>query len=94
MEARCYCRVIFADRCFAGMSWLRRGKVQCQFTLAGPFTVAILPLFPAPADGLTRYSINKEMHGDLEATTKGEMFSGGDPKQGGRRLCRYRSRNR
>src|ERR1700731_2169166 len=48
----------------------------------GTFTVAIQPLSPAPADGLARYSINKEMHGDLEATTKGEMFSGGDPKKG------------
>jgi hypothetical protein len=48
----------------------------------GIFTVTILPLSPAPADGLARYSINKEIHGDLEATTKGEMFSGGDPKQG------------
>src|SRR5271165_7169022 len=48
----------------------------------GSFTVAILPLSPAPAEGLNRYSINKEIHGDLEATTKGEMFSAGDPKQG------------
>jgi len=48
----------------------------------GSFTVAIVPLSPAPADGLNRYSINKEIHGDLEATTKGEMFSGGDPKKG------------
>lgn len=48
----------------------------------GTFTVAIQPLQPAPAEGLARFSINKEMHGDLEATTKGEMFSGGDPKQG------------
>jgi len=48
----------------------------------GTFTVAVVPLTPAPADGLGRFSINKELHGDLEATTKGEMFSGGDPKQG------------
>jgi hypothetical protein len=48
----------------------------------GTFTVAIVPLSPAPAEGLNRYSINKEIHGDLEATTKGEMFSGGDPKLG------------
>jgi hypothetical protein len=48
----------------------------------GSFTVAIVPLSPAPAEGLNRFSINKEIHGDLEATTKGEMFSGGDPKQG------------
>jgi hypothetical protein len=48
----------------------------------GNFTVKIQPLAPAPAEGLSRYSINKEIHGDLEATTSGEMFSGGDPKQG------------
>jgi hypothetical protein len=48
----------------------------------GTFTVTIVPLSPAPAEGLSRYSINKEIHGDLEATTRGEMFSGGDPKKG------------
>jgi hypothetical protein len=48
----------------------------------GTFTVTVLPLSPAPAEGLNRYSINKEIHGDLEATTQGEMFSGGDPKKG------------
>jgi len=48
----------------------------------GTFTVNVQPLTPAPAEGLSRYSIDKQIHGDLEATTKGEMFSGGDPKQG------------
>jgi hypothetical protein len=48
----------------------------------GTFTVNMQPLTPAPAEGLARFSINKEIHGDLEATTKGEMFSGGDPRQG------------
>jgi hypothetical protein len=48
----------------------------------GAFTVNIQPLTPAPAEGLSRFSIDKQIHGDLEATTKGEMFSGGDPKQG------------
>lgn len=48
----------------------------------GTFTVKIAPLSPAPAEGLSRYSINKQIHGDLEATTVGEMFSAGDPKQG------------
>jgi len=48
----------------------------------GHFTVDIRPLTPAPAEGLGRFSISKEIHGDLEATTKGEMFTGGDPKQG------------
>jgi hypothetical protein len=48
----------------------------------GTFTVNVKPLTPPPAEGLGRFSIDKEIHGDLEATTKGEMFSAGDPKQG------------
>jgi hypothetical protein len=48
----------------------------------GTFTVSVKPLTPPPAEGLGRFSIDKDIHGDLEATTKGEMFSGGDPKQG------------
>ena len=48
----------------------------------GTFTVNIQPLTPPPAEGLSRFSVDKQIHGDLEATTKGEMFSGGDPKQG------------
>lgn len=48
----------------------------------GTFTVKVQPLTPAPAEGLARFSIDKQIHGDLEATTRGEMFSGGDPKLG------------
>jgi hypothetical protein len=48
----------------------------------GTFTVDIKPLTPPPAEGLTRLSINKRMSGDLEGSTTGEMFSGGDPKLG------------
>jgi Protein of unknown function (DUF3224) len=48
----------------------------------GAFTVKVEPLTPTPAEGISRYSINKEIHGDLEATTKGEMFGGGDYKTG------------
>ena len=48
----------------------------------GTFTVDVRPLTPPPAEGLGRFSINKQIHGDLEATTKGEMFSAGDPRQG------------
>ena len=60
----------------------QEGRGAMSIHARGFFTVAIVPLSPAPAEGLSRFSINKEMHGDLEATTKGEMFSGGDPKQG------------
>ena len=48
----------------------------------GTFTVDVRPLPPAPADGLARFSIDKQIHGDLEAVTKGEMLSGGDPRKG------------
>ena len=48
----------------------------------GTFTVKVAPLTPAPAEGLGRFSIDKEIHGDLEATTKGEMYTGGDFKTG------------
>jgi hypothetical protein len=48
----------------------------------GAFTVDLKPLTPAPAEGLSRFSIDKQIHGDLEATSKGEMLSGGDYKLG------------
>ncbi len=48
----------------------------------GSFTVDVHPLTPAPAEGIGRFTINKTIHGDLEATTIGEMFTGGDPRQG------------
>ena len=48
----------------------------------GTFTVKMQPLSPASANGLMRMSIDKEIHGDLEATTKGEMISAGSPKEG------------
>jgi len=48
----------------------------------GSFTVDVHPIAPAPAAGLSRFTINKTIHGDLEATTIGEMITGGDPRQG------------
>ena len=49
---------------------------------AGTFTVDVKPLTPTPADGVARYSINKQLHGGLEATSQGEMFAAGDYKLG------------
>jgi hypothetical protein len=48
----------------------------------GTFTVDVKPLTPPPAEGLGRFSIDKQIHGDLEATSKGEMFSAGNPREG------------
>jgi hypothetical protein len=48
----------------------------------GTFTVKVAPLMPSPAEGISRYSLDKEIHGDLEGTSKGEMMGGGDVKAG------------
>ncbi len=48
----------------------------------GPFEVEIKPLATPGIPGFTCFSINKIIHGDLEATTQGEMFSAGDHKSG------------
>jgi len=48
----------------------------------GSFTVDVHPLTSPPANGISRFTINKTIHGDLEATTIGEMLAGGDPRQG------------
>ena len=45
----------------------------------GPFDVKVVPQKPdsevAEASGLTRMTIDKQFHGDLEATSKGEMLA-------------------
>lgn len=66
----------------ASLLFAQQESKSMTFHAHGTFTVDVLPLTPAPADGLSRFSINKQIHGDLEATSKGEMFSGGNPKQG------------
>ncbi len=48
----------------------------------GLFEVDMKPLTPPPAEGLSRFSIDKHIHGDMEATTKGEMFAAGDYSKG------------
>ena len=48
----------------------------------GTFEVSIQPR-PAPdIGGVACFSSDKTIHGDLEATSKGEMFTAGDPKAG------------
>jgi hypothetical protein len=54
---------------------------------AGPFDAKTTPLPPddatAGADvNISRYSIDKQYHGDLEGAAKGEMLGAGDPSKG------------
>jgi hypothetical protein len=67
---------------FASLTSAQQKEIPMPHHAHGTFTVDVKPLTPAPAEGLGRFSIDKQIHGDLEATTKGEMFSGGDPRQG------------
>ena len=60
----------------------QKENTSMTYHARGTFTVNVQPLTPAPAPELSRFSINKQIHGDLEGASKGEMFSGGDPKQG------------
>ena len=64
------------------MASAQKKEVAVTHHAHGTFTVKMAPLTPGPAEGLGRFSIDKEIHGDLEATSKGEMISGGDYKLG------------
>jgi len=51
----------------------------------GPFQVKLDPQAPDPKAGgeaLSRMLIDKQFHGDLEATSKGTMLSAGSPAKG------------
>ncbi len=51
----------------------------------GTFEVKMTPLPPDDAAGganIGRYALNKQFHGDLDATSKGEMLGAGDPAKG------------
>ena len=48
----------------------------------GTFTVKVGPPTPGPAEGLTRFTLDKEIHGDIEGTSKGEMMGAGDYTKG------------
>ncbi len=43
----------------------------------GPFDVKMIPQDDNAVDGVTRILIDKQYHGDLEGTGKGEMLTGG-----------------
>lgn len=69
--------VLFGPLCMA-----QAGEKPVMHHAHGTFTVEVKPLTPSPAEGISRYSINKQLHGDLEGSTQGEMFSAGDPQHG------------
>ena len=44
---------------------------------AGPFDVKMIPQDDKATDGVARMLIDKQYHGDLEGTGKGQMLTGG-----------------
>ena len=44
--------------------------------------VDVQPLASPPAEGLSRFSIVKTIHGDIEGASRGEMLAAGDYKLG------------
>ena len=55
------------------------------YRATGTFDVKIAPLSPYNQDdkSLGRFSIDKQFRGDLEASSKGEMLSAGNPSTSG-----------
>lgn len=49
---------------------------------SGTFEVKVAPTGHAPDPTLASLSLDKQYHGDLEATAKGEMLSAGNPATG------------
>jgi hypothetical protein len=45
--------------------------------VTGPFDVKMIPQDDKTGDGLSRMSLDKQYHGDLDGTAKGEMLTGG-----------------
>lgn len=48
----------------------------------GTFTVDVKPVTSTPAPSIACFTIDKQIYGDLEAATKGQMMSAGDFKKG------------
>jgi hypothetical protein len=50
---------------------------------AGPFDVKLTPQDDKLNDGVSRMLLEKQFHGDLEATSKGQMLASGTAKSSG-----------
>jgi len=70
---------------FAAGTVFAQKEIPVAQHATGTFDVKIAPLDPAfkfDENPLTRFSIDKQFHGDLEGSSKGEMLAGGNPSKG------------
>jgi hypothetical protein len=75
-------RMIVAMVLFTPLALTQQQEKPMTHHAQGTFTVKMTPMTPAMAEGVSRFSIDKEIHGDLDATSKGEMLAGGDYLKG------------
>lgn len=54
-------------------------QTSIQLNAAGTFDIQLAPTGHAPDDSLQSLSLAKTYHGDLEATSRGEMLASGGP---------------
>jgi Protein of unknown function (DUF3224) len=81
-------RLLFAVFVFLCLSPLPNSQKDSAMTqhATGPFEVKVAPLEPAfkfTENPIVRFSLDKQFHGDLEATSQGEILSAGSPKTSG-----------
>jgi hypothetical protein len=56
---------------------------EATMTARGPFNVKVIPQDDKPNDGISRMLLDKQYHGDLEGTSKGQMLAVGSAKSSG-----------
>jgi hypothetical protein len=56
---------------------------EATMTARGPFDVKVIPQDDKLNDGISRMLLDKQYHGDLEGTSKGQMLAVGNAKNSG-----------
>jgi hypothetical protein len=84
---KAYAILLLAFAVYPGGAAAQTPKESVPMQATGTFDVKVAPQnpdnAPAQASGLARLSLDKQFHGDLEATGQGEMLASGDGTQSG-----------
>ena len=74
--AACFCLILVASISAQNASPSSKEALVTHHA-TGPFDVKMVPQHDKAADGLSRMLLDKQYHGDLEGTAKGQMLTGG-----------------
>jgi len=84
---KAHAMLLFAFAVYPGGTVAQTPKESFPMQAIGTFDVKVVPQnpdnAPAQASGVARLSLDKQFHGDLEATSQGEMLAAGDGTQSG-----------